>query len=64
MRYLDIYKQMGLDDTNDVFTYFIDTLRYTNRTFEFYVDWGKVFLNVENIEIDLNILNYLIGKKI
>src|SRR5690554_22699 len=63
MRYLDIYKQMGLDDTNDVFTYFIDTLRYTNRTFEFYVDWGKVFLNVENIEIDLNILNYLIGKK-
>ena len=26
MRYLDIYKQMGLDDTNDVFTYFIDTL--------------------------------------
>jgi type II restriction enzyme len=53
---------MNLNNQTDVFNYFMDNLRYTNRTFDFYVDWGKVFLNVENIEIELNILNYLVGK--
>lgn len=63
MKDLDIYKKMKLNNVHDVFMYFNDSLRYSNRTFDFYVDWGKVFLNVENIEIELNILNYLIGKE-
>lgn len=53
---------MELKNEDEVFNYFISNLRYTNRTFDFFVDWGKVFQNISNIEIELNILNYLIGK--
>ena len=63
MRYLDIYNRLGLKNEDDVFEYFIENLKYTNRTFDFFIDWSKVFQNVENIEIELNILNYLIGKE-
>jgi len=54
---------MGLNNKSQVFAYFMENLRYSNRTFDFYVDWSKVFQNVENIEIELNLLNYLIGKE-
>lgn len=53
---------MGLENEEQVFNYLINNLKYTNRTFDFFVDWGKIFQNVSNIEIELNILNYLIGK--
>lgn len=53
---------MGLHNRTEVFNYFMKNLRQTNRTFNFFVDWAKVFHNVENIEIELNLLNYLIGK--
>ncbi len=45
-----------------MFNYFIENLKKTNRTFDFFIDWSRVFHNVENIEVELNILNYLIGK--
>ena len=54
---------MGLNNPNDVFNYFLENLRYSNRTFDFFVDWSKAFHNVRNIEVELNILNYLIGKQ-
>lgn len=62
MKFLNVYKDMGLNTDSEVFNYFIDKLKYTNRTFDFFIDWGRVFHNVENIEVELNILNYLIGK--
>lgn len=62
MKFLKTYSDLGLLDENDVFNYFIETLRGTNRTFDYFVDWGKIFHNIENIEVELNILNYLIGK--
>lgn len=62
MKDLKIYGQLSLNNQADVFNYFIDNLRRTNRTFDFYVDWSKAFHNVDNIEIELNILNYLVGK--
>lgn len=63
MKLLDTYLELGLYSDADVFNYLMNTLKYTNRTFDFFVDWSKVFLNVKNIEVELNILNYLIGKK-
>lgn len=53
---------MDLNTEAEVFNYFIENLKYTNRTFDFFIDWSKVFQNVENIEVELNILNYLVGK--
>ncbi len=43
--------------------YFLDTLTLTNQTPEYYVNWEKVVKNTEKYELELNTLNYLIGKK-
>lgn len=42
--------------------YFMDTLSTTNRTPEYYVNWNKVETNTKKYELELNTLNYLIGK--
>jgi type II restriction enzyme len=38
------------------------TLKDTITTWDYFVKWAKVFDNVREIEIDLNTLNYLVGK--
>lgn len=63
MKILNVYKQLGLNSGDKVFDYFISNLKKTNRTFEFFIDWAKVFQNIENVEVELNIMNYLIGKQ-
>lgn len=63
MRYLSTYEKLDLKNEEEVFEYFMKTLKHTNRTFEFFIDWSKVFQNIDNIEVELNILNYLIGKE-
>ena len=59
---LETYRRLGLLDEEDVFTYLISTLKDSNQTFDYFVDWGTVFNNVGEIEKQLNILNYLIGR--
>ncbi len=49
MRYLSTYKKLGLKNKEEVFEYFMETLKRTNRTFEFFIDWSKVFQNIDNI---------------
>ncbi len=44
------------------FNLFMSQLRETNATLDFYCDFRKISKNVEDIEISLNMLNYLIGK--
>lgn len=63
MVHLSAYDKLGMKNNEEVFEYLIKNLKHTNRTFDFFIDWGKVFHNVDNIEIELNILNYLIGKE-
>lgn len=63
MKLLKFYNHNGMRDEDEVFDYFIKNLKLTNRTFDFFVDWAKVNHNVSNIEVELNILNYLIGKE-
>lgn len=48
--------------TPEQFDLFMSQLRETNATLDFYCDFPKIAKNVAEIEISLNMLNYLIGK--
>ncbi len=41
----------------------IDTLKNSIKTWDYFVNWNKVFANKSELEITLNKLNYLLGKK-
>lgn len=43
--------------------HFLNTLSVTNRTPEYYVNWEKVSRETKKFELELNTLNYLIGKE-
>lgn len=45
------------------FTKWLETFRESIATYSYYVDFNKVFRNVDSIKIELNILNSLIGSK-
>lgn len=45
------------------FDEWIAGFRETIADYKYYVDFGKVYSNVESIKIELNILNSLIGVK-
>lgn len=45
------------------FRYFMDTRFQTNRTPSYWVDWNNVMKNMTEHELNLNTLNYLVGKK-
>ncbi|MCG3662654.1 type II restriction endonuclease [Aliarcobacter butzleri] len=64
MKYSQIFKDL-IDKNNEeeVFQYLIETLKPSNRMWDYYVNWSKVFNNIEEIEIDLNTLNFIIGKE-
>jgi len=62
MKTLAVYKQLGLSSDKDVFNHLIATLKKSNTTWDYFVNWAKVFGGIKSIEVDLNILNYLIGK--
>jgi len=53
---------IGCDNSDAVFRYLISTLKDTITKWDYFINWGKVFENIRDIEIDLNLLNYLIGK--
>jgi len=62
MKALEIYKKMGFSSNKDVFNHLISTLKKSNTTWDYFVNWAKVFGGIKSIEVDLNILNYLVGK--
>jgi len=45
------------------FTEFINTLKNSIKTWEYFVNWKKVFKNKREVEIALNKMNYLLGKE-
>ena len=54
---------LNLPDDDKLFEYINKTFRNRITTFDYFVNWKKVFDNVNPIEKELNILNYLIGKE-
>ena len=63
MKYLEVFKSnLDCSDEDEVFKYLLSTLKDTITKWDYFVNWAKVFGNIKEIEVDLNILNYLIGK--
>ncbi|MFC1676998.1 type II restriction endonuclease [Planctomycetota bacterium] len=64
MKYNKIFKdRIDCENPKDVFEYLINTLKNTITGWDYFINWAKVFGNIKDIEIDLNTLNYLIGKE-
>lgn len=57
---LNEYKNLTSDERLNLF---LTTLSITNRTPEYYVNWDKVERETKQYELELNTLNYLIGKE-
>lgn len=45
------------------FDLFLNNMRTSIKSFDFFVNWNKVNTNIENLEYELNILNILLHKK-
>ncbi|MFC1667726.1 DpnII family type II restriction endonuclease, partial [Candidatus Omnitrophota bacterium] len=64
MKYLEFYNtKLNCKNADKVFDYLISTLKPSNNLWSYFVNWDKVLENTKKIELSLNILNYLIGKK-
>ena len=50
--------------TNRDFDKWLSKFRPSISTYDYYVDFGKVYRNVDEVKIELNILNSLIGSKL
>ncbi len=64
MKYSDIFrKRLNCVDEDEVFQYLINSMKETINSWDFFFAWEKINNRVGSIEVTLNILNYLIGKK-
>lgn len=64
MKYTKTFKErINCSNEDEVFDYLMSTLKDTITKWDYFVNWAKVFGNLRDIEIDLNIINYLIGKQ-
>lgn len=55
-------KTLSYSSPDDVFNHFMTTLKPSTIAWTYFVNWEKVFESVKEIEVGLNVLNYLIGK--
>jgi len=64
MKYGPIFQdRINCSNAHGVFEYLMATLKDTITKWDYFVNWAKVFANITDLEIDLNILNYLVGKE-
>ena len=63
MKQINFYNKKQLTTPKDVFRYLVETILLNNRTWEYFINWDKVFNNVNQYKIELNILNSLCGSK-
>ena len=45
------------------FNFLISSFKSSIKTWDYFVNWKKVFANSSELEITLNKLNYLLGKE-
>lgn len=62
MKITQSMKDNGIINSAQAFDVFFSTLRPSLKLWDYFVNWDKVFRNTKQIEIQLNIWNYLIGK--
>ena len=53
------YASLGYESLDDYNRDFLDTLLETNHTYEFFVNWNKVFGNLKEYLVEISILNSL-----
>lgn len=53
----------GFNTSELAFQSFVDSLRPSLKLWDYFVNWDKVFRNTREIEIHLNIWNFLLGKE-
>lgn len=59
---IEIYNKVwGTVDLDSIVDRFIGTLIDTNRSYSFFVDWNKIKRNAEKYNVEINILNSLVG---
>jgi type II restriction enzyme len=64
MKFIDFYNDvLKCKNQDNVFDYFIKSLKPSILLWSYFVNWEKVFGNTRKIEVALNNLNYLIGKE-
>lgn len=63
MRAIPLYQRLGLADEESVFQYLVSTFSDAVRTWDYFVNWDKVFRNSRELEVQLGIWNYLLGKE-
>lgn len=63
MKKLNYYNTKNLNSNDEVFKYFYDTILPENRTWNYFINWEKVFNGVDKFKIELSILNSLCGSK-
>jgi DpnII restriction endonuclease. len=63
MKEYPLYKKISCNSGKEVFNYLLSSLKDSIKGWDYFVNWEKALGNVREIEIDLNILNYLIGKE-
>lgn len=59
MKNLDYYQARALKTPSAVFQHFVETITANNRTWDYFINWKKVYANVDQFNIELNILNSL-----
>ena len=64
MKYIQSFNnRINKTDSDEVFDFLIESLKTTITKWDYFVNWSKVIGNIEKLEVELNILNYLIGKE-
>lgn len=62
MKFFDFYnKNLNCKNSDEVFSFLLKNLKLSNTLWSYFIDWGKVDYNLREVEISLNLLNYLIG---
>lgn len=64
MANLKVYKEtLGLKNIDEILQAFRASLLDTNKSFNYFVNWQKIKQNVEKFNVEINILNSLVGSK-
>lgn len=63
MNFHPLFKEeLGCNNSDEVFAYLISTLKDTITKWDYFVNWSKAQTGARKFEINLNLLNYLVGK--